>query len=207
MAAIYSRIYTENPNLKQIRQASDLLEGGGIVIYPTDSVYAIGCDIRSARAIDKIARHKGTNPSNPDMSLLFYDLSQLSEYTIIHDNNIFKLIKRNTPGPFTFIVNSNNQISRLFKSKKKTVGIRIPSNQIVLNIISELGYPLISTSVHDQDAIVEYTTDPELIYEKYRDFADMVIDGGYGHNEASTVVDCTGDEPEVIRQGLGNLEW
>lgn len=207
MAAIYSRIYTENPNLKQIRQASDLLEGGGIVIYPTDSVYAIGCDIRSARAIDKIARHKGTNPSNPDMSLMFYDLSQLSEYTIIHDNNIFKLIKRNTPGPFTFIVNSNNQISRLFKSKKKTVGIRIPSNQIVLNIISELGYPLISTSVHDQDAIVEYTTDPELIYEKYRDFADMVIDGGYGHNEASTVVDCTGDEPEVIRQGLGNLEW
>jgi len=207
MASTFIRIYPENPNHRHIRQAAEVLQKGGIVIYPTDSVYAIGCDIRSAKAIEKIARHKGTNPSNPDMSLMFHDLSQLSEYTIIHDNNIFKLIKRNTPGPFTFIVQANNQISRLFKSKKKTVGIRIPSNQVVLNIIQELGYPLISTSVHDPDEIIEYTTDPELINEKYRDFADMVIDGGYGNNEASTVVDCTGDEPEIVRQGIGELEW
>lgn len=207
MAANLIRIFPENPNEKHVRNAVSVLEGGGVVIYPTDSVYAIGCDIRANRAIEKIARHKGTNPSNPDMSLMFHDLSQLSEYTIIRDNNIFKLIKRNTPGPFTFIVQANSQIPKLFKNRKKTIGIRIPSNQVVLSLISELGYPLISTSVHDNDEIIEYTTDPELIFEKYRDFADMVIDGGYGNNEPSTVVDCTGDEPEITRQGIGILEW
>ncbi len=185
----------------------DVLEKGGIVIYPTDSVYAIGCDIRCNKAIEKIAKHKGFDPTRPNMSILFHDLSQLAEYTIIRDNNIFKLIKRNTPGPFTFIVQANNQIPKLFKSKKKTVGIRIPSSKIVLSIVRELGSPLITTSVHDQDEIVEYTTDPELIYEKYRDFADIVIDGGFGNNEATTVVDCTGDEPEIIRQGIADLEY
>ncbi len=185
----------------------DVLEKGGIVIYPTDSVYAIGCDIRCNKAIEKIAKHKGFDPTRPNMSILFHDLSQLAEYTIIRDNNIFKLIKRNTPGPFTFIVQANNQIPKLFKSKKKTVGIRIPSSQIVLSMVQELGSPLITTSVHDQDEIVEYTTDPELIYEKYRDFADIVIDGGYGNNEATTVVDCTGGEPEIIRQGIADLEY
>lgn len=207
MAASFIRIFGENPNLRHIRQVVEVLEGGGVVIYPTDSVYAIGCDIRSNRAIEQIARHKGTNPDNPDMSIMFHDLSQLSEYTIIRDNNIFKLIKRNTPGPFTFIVNANNQIPGLFKNRKKTVGIRIPGNSIVLAIIAELGYPLISTSVHDNDEVIEYTTDPELIYEKYRDFADIVVDGGYGNNEPSTVVDCTSEEPEIVRQGIGILEW
>ena len=200
------RIYNENPNPKQIRQIVDLLEDGGIIIYPTDTVYAMGCDIMATNAIEKISRFKGLNPQNPELSLIFHDMSQLSEYTIIHDNNIFKLLKRNLPGPFTFIVQANNQIPKLFKNKKKTVGIRIPDNNIVLELVRELGRPIIKTSIHDPDELIEYTTDPELIYEKYRDFTDTVIDGGFGKNEASTIVDCTGDEIVVVRQGLGVLD-
>lgn len=200
------KIYQENPNPKHIRQIVDLLEAGGIIIYPTDTVYAMGCDIKANKSIDRIARFKGLNPENPDLSLIFHDMSQLSEYTIIRDNALFKLLKRNLPGPFTFIVRANNQIPKLFKNKKKTVGIRIPHNSIVLELVKELGRPIITTSIHDPDEIIEYTTDPELIHEKYREFADIVIDGGYGKNEASTIVDCTGDEPEIIRQGLGILE-
>jgi tRNA threonylcarbamoyl adenosine modification protein (Sua5/YciO/YrdC/YwlC family) len=166
----------------------------------------MGCDIKANKAIERIAQYKGLNPKNPDLSLIFHDMSQLSEYTIVRDNSIFKLLKRNLPGAFTFIVRANNQIPKLFKNKKKTVGIRIPDNNIVLELVRELGRPLITTSIHDPDEIIEYTTDPELIYEKFRDFADVVIDGGYGRNEASTIVDCTGDEIEIIRQGLGNLE-
>jgi tRNA threonylcarbamoyl adenosine modification protein (Sua5/YciO/YrdC/YwlC family) len=166
----------------------------------------MGCDIKANRSIEKIARMKGLNPKNPDLSLIFHDMSQLSEYTVIRDNTVFKLLKRNLPGPFTFIVQANNQIPKMFKNKKKTVGIRIPDNSIVLELVKELGRPIITTSVHDQDEVIEYTTDPELIFEKYHDFADLVIDGGYGKNEASTIVDCTGDEPFIIRQGLGILE-
>jgi tRNA threonylcarbamoyl adenosine modification protein (Sua5/YciO/YrdC/YwlC family) len=200
------KIYPENPNQKHIRQVVDLLEVGGIIIYPTDTVYAMGCDIKATRSIEKIARLKGLNPKNPDLSLIFHDMSQLSEYTVIRDNTVFKLLKRNLPGPFTFIVQANNQIPKMFKNKKKTVGIRIPDNSIVLELVKELGRPIITTSVHDQDEVIEYTTDPELIFEKYHDFADLVIDGGYGKNEASTIVDCTGDKIEIIRQGLGVLE-
>jgi len=201
------KIYPENTNPKYIRQVVDILEVGGIIIYPTDTVYAMGCDIKANKAIEKIARLKNLNPNNPDLSLIFHDMSQLSEYTVIRDNTIFKLLKRNLPGPFTFIVKANNQIPKMFKNKKKTVGIRIPSNTIVLELVRELGRPIITTSVHDPDEIIEYTTDPELINEKYRDFADIVIDGGYGKNEASTIVDCTGEEIQIIRQGLGILEW
>jgi tRNA threonylcarbamoyl adenosine modification protein (Sua5/YciO/YrdC/YwlC family) len=195
------RIYNENP--KHIRQVVDLLEDGGIIIYPTDTVYAMGCDILKTKSIEKIAKFKGLNPKNPELSLIFHDMSQLSEYTIIRDNTIFKLLKRNLPGPFTFIVQANNQIPKLFKNKKKTVGIRIPDNNIILELVRELGRPIITTSIHDPDEVIEYTTDPELIYEKYCDFTDAVIDGGYGRNEASTIVDCTGEELEIIRQGLG----
>lgn len=201
------RIYEENPEGKKIRQIVDILENDGIIIYPTDTVYAMGCSINSKKAIDKIARFKGLNPKNPDMSLIFHDMSQLSEYTIVHDNNIFKLLKRNLPGPFTFIVLANSQIPKLFTGKKKTVGIRIPDNSIVLEIVKELGKPLITTSIHDPDEVIEYITDPGLIYEKYRNFADAVIDGGTGKNEASTVIDCTGEEIEIIREGLGVLEF
>ena len=201
------RIYPENPNPKHIRRVVDMLGSGGIIIYPTDTVYAMGCDIKANKSIEKIARFKGHNPENPDLSIIFLDMSQLSEYTIIRDNSIFKLLKRNLPGPFTFIVKANNQIPILFKNRKKTVGIRIPDNTIIHELVRELGRPIITTSIHDQDEIIEYTTDPELIYEKYRDFADIVIDGGYGSNEASTIVDCTGEEIMIVRQGLGILEW
>jgi tRNA threonylcarbamoyl adenosine modification protein (Sua5/YciO/YrdC/YwlC family) len=200
------RIYPENPNTKHIRQVVDVMEAGGIIIYPTDTVYAMGCDIKATKAIEKIARFKGLNPENPDLSLIFHDMSQLSEYTIVRDNPTFKLLKRNLPGPFTFILRANSQIPRMFKNKKKTVGIRIPDNPIVLELVRELGRPIITTSVHDPDEIIEYTTDPELIHEKFNGFADIVVDGGYGKNEASTIVDCTGDEPLVIREGLGVLE-
>jgi tRNA threonylcarbamoyl adenosine modification protein (Sua5/YciO/YrdC/YwlC family) len=203
---MFVKLYPENPNPIQIRKIARILELDGIIIYPTDTVYAMGCSIKSPRAIEKIARFKGLNPLNPDLSIIFHDMSQLSEYTIIHDNNIFKLLKRNLPGPFTFIVPANNQIPKLFKNKKKTVGIRIPDNNIVLELVRELGMPVITTSIHDQDEVIEYTTDPELIFEKFREFADVVVDGGYGKNEASTIVDCTGDEIVIVRQGLGELE-
>jgi tRNA threonylcarbamoyl adenosine modification protein (Sua5/YciO/YrdC/YwlC family) len=201
------KIYPENPNPRHIRKVVDVLEAEGIIIYPTDTVYAMGCDVRANKSIEKIARFKEMNPLNPDMSIIFHDMSQLSEYTVIRDNSLFKLLKRNLPGPFTFIVKANNQIPKLFKNKKKTVGIRIPDNNIILDIVRELGRPIITTSIHDPDSLIEYTTDPELIHEKYRDFVDIVIDGGFGKNEASTVVDCTTDDINIIRQGLGVLEF
>ena len=200
------RIYPENPDPGRIRKVVEVLDQGGIIIYPTDTVYAIGCDIKANKSIEKIDRMKGLDPRNPDMSLIFHDMSQLSEYTTIRDNSVFKLLKRNLPGPFTFIVQANNQIPKMFKNKKKTVGIRIPDNTIVLELVRELGRPIITTSIHDPDEVIEYTTDPELIYEKYNDIAEIIIDGGYGRNEASTVVDCTTDEFTILRQGLGLLE-
>lgn len=200
------RVYNENPNQKHIRMIVDMLEEGAIIIYPTDTVYAMGCDINATRSIEKIARFKGLNPKNPDLSLIFHDMSQLSEYTTIKDNNIFKLLKRNLPGPFTFIVQANKQIPKIFKNNKKTVGIRIPNHNILLELVRDLGRPIVTTSIHDPDEIIEYTTDPELIYEKYSEFVDAVIDGGYGKNEASTIVDCTGDDVLILRQGLGLLE-
>ena len=200
------KIYSENPSKKYIRMIVDILQQGGIIIYPTDTVYAMGCDIKAVKAIEKIASFKGHNPNNPDLSIIFHSMSQLSEYTIIRDNNIFKLMKRNLPGPFTFIVQANNQIPKMFKNKKKTVGVRIPRNNITLEIVRENGRPLITTSIHNDGEILEYTTDPELIHEKYRDIVDIVVDGGYGSNEPSTVVDCTGEEIVIVRQGLGELQ-
>jgi len=201
------KIHPENPSQRQILKVVEVLGKGEIIIYPTDTVYGMGCDIGQARAIEKIARTKGANPLNPDFSFIFYDLSHLSEYTSPVDNRVFKLMKRNLPGPFTFILKANNQIPKIFKKQKKTVGIRIPDNKIVLELVKELGRPILTTSIRDPDEVIEYTTDPELIHEKYDNFVGMVIDGGYGKNEPSTIVDCTGEEPVVIRQGLGELEW
>ena len=201
------KIYPENPNPAYVRRVTFVLEQGGVVIYPTDTIYAMGCDIRASKAIDRIARFKGLNPGNPDMSMIFESMSQLSEYTVIHDNNLFRLLKRNLPGPFTFIVPANNQIPAMFKHKKKTLGIRIPDNSITMAIVRDLGRPLMTTSIHEDDEIMEYITDPELIHEKYYDFAYLVVDGGFGSNVPSTVVDCTGPEPVILRQGMGILEY
>ena len=201
------QIHPENPGQRQITSVVKTLSRGGIVIYPTDTVYGMGCDIKHGKAIEKIARIKGVSPRNPSLSFIFSDISQISEYTRPIENPIFKLLKRNLPGPFTFILKANNLVPKLFKGQKKTIGIRIPDCTIIREIVRELGRPVLSTSIHDEDEILEYTTDPELIHEKYQKLADIVINGGFGKNEASTIVDCTGDELEILRQGLGMLEY
>jgi tRNA threonylcarbamoyl adenosine modification protein (Sua5/YciO/YrdC/YwlC family) len=199
------KIYPENPNYKHISKVVEVLQKGGVIIYPTDTVYGIGCDIHNHKAAEKIAQLKGLKPEKAMFSIICHNLSQLSDYTRPINNSVFKLMKKNLPGPFTFILNANNKVPSLFQSNKKTVGIRIPDNTILLEVVKEFGSPLLTTSVHDDDEIIEYTTDPELIHERYRDMVDLVIDGGYGQNIASTVVDCTGDEPVIIRQGIGEL--
>ncbi|MBK6962749.1 MAG: threonylcarbamoyl-AMP synthase [Bacteroidales bacterium] len=199
------KIYPENPNPRQIRLVIECLMDGGIIIYPTDTVYGIGCDIFKSKAIERIAQIKGINASKANFSFICNDLSQLSDFCKPISNDVFKLMRKNLPGPFTFILNANNNVPKLIQSKKKTVGIRIPDNNIPLEIVRELGHPIMSTSVHDDDEIIEYTTDPELIYEKFQNLADIVIDGGYGDNEPSTVIDCTLDEIVIVREGKGIL--
>jgi tRNA threonylcarbamoyl adenosine modification protein (Sua5/YciO/YrdC/YwlC family) len=200
------KIYPENPAPKHIKMVIETLEAGGVVIFPTDTVYALGCSIYQPKAIDKIAQLKGIKKEKANFSFIFNDLSMLSEFTKPFENSTFRLMRKNLPGPFTFILSANNNVPKIFQSKKKTIGIRIPENNILTTIIEELGHPLVTTSIHDDDEIIEYTTDPELIHEKFKDKVNLVIDGGYGDNQASTVVDCTGDEPEIIRQGKGILE-
>jgi len=199
------RIHPDNPSERQIRMVVECLRDGGIVIYPTDTIYGIGCDIFKVKSVEKIAELRGLKPGKTTFSFICHDLSQLSEFTRPIENPIFKVMKANLPGPFTFILNANNNVPRHIQSKRKTVGIRIPDNQIALEIVRQLGNPIMSTSVHDDDEIIEYTTDPELIYEKFQDKVDIVIDGGYGGNIPSTVVDCTDGEIVVIREGKGEL--
>jgi tRNA threonylcarbamoyl adenosine modification protein (Sua5/YciO/YrdC/YwlC family) len=199
------KIYPENPNYKHVSRVIDVLLKGGVIIYPTDSVYGMGCDIHNRKAVEKVYRIKGIKPEKASFSIICHSLSQLSDYTRPISNNVFKLMKKNLPGPFTFILKANNKVPDIFQSNKKTIGIRIPNNNVLLEIVKEFGSPLLTTSVHDEDQIIEYTTDPELIHEKYKDVVDMVIDGGYGQNIPSTIVDCTGEETVIIRQGIGVL--
>ena len=201
------RLFNENPNPREVRQVVEVLQSGGIIIYPTDTVYGIGCDITNSKAVEKIARFKGIKIEKANFSFICSDLSQLSDYTRPISNTVFKLMKKNLPGPFTFILEANNNVPKYFKGKKKTVGIRVPDNNIIRDIVAELGNPILSTSIHDEDEILEYSTDPELIYEKYQDFADIVIDGGYGELLPSTIVDCSKDEIEILREGKGTLEF
>ncbi len=201
------RIYPENPNPKAIEQVVDCLRHGGIVIYPTDTIYGLGCAIDNHTAVEKIIRFKGINTKKAHLSFICYDLSHISDYIKPISNATFKLMKKNLPGAFTFVLNANNNIPKLFKNNKKTVGIRVPDNSIIREIVKELGSPILSTSVKDDDEILEYTTDPELIHEKFAQIADLVIDGGYGDNEPSTIVDCTGETVDIIRQGKGVLEF
>ncbi|WP_026055132.1 L-threonylcarbamoyladenylate synthase [Anaerophaga thermohalophila] len=201
------KIYPENPNPREVEKVVDILRNGGIVIYPTDTVYGLGCDINHTKALEKIARIKGINPRKDHLSIICHDLSHLSDYTKPLDSTTFKLIKKNLPGPFTFILPASNNVPKFFKSSKKTIGLRIPDNNIITEIVRQLGNPILSTSIKDDDDVLEYTTDPELIHEKYKDVVDAVIDGGYGDNVASTIVDCTnGPVFEIIREGKGELE-
>ena len=197
------RMYEENPAQRHIRMICDILRDGGIIIYPTDTVYGLGCDIYQQKAVERIARLKGLKTQNAKFSFIVSDLSHLSDYTSRVNNDIFKLMKANLPGPFTFILHASSNVPKILKNKKKTVGIRIPDNNIILEIVRELGHPILTTSIHDDDSIIDYTTDPELIHENFKDLVDLVIDGGYGGNIPSTVIDCTGSEPVVVREGAG----
>jgi tRNA threonylcarbamoyl adenosine modification protein (Sua5/YciO/YrdC/YwlC family) len=201
--AMLIKIYPENPNGKEIDKVVQILQDGGLIIYPTDTVYAIGCDALNVKAVEKICKMKGINPEKSNLSIICYDLSNISEYARL-DNFTFKLMKKNLPGAFTFILNTTSSLPKIYKNKK-TVGIRVPDNNIIRELVNSLGNPILTTSVKDDDEMLEYSTDPELIYEKYKDQVDVVIDGGYGGIEASTIVDCTDGEPEIIRQGKGEL--
>ena len=200
------KIYPENTNQKEIQKVVAHLKKGGLFIFPTDTVYSIGCDLSNSRAVEKMARIKGVKLKDANFSLICYDLSHLSDFCKPMDNSVFKMMKKALPGAFTFILKANNNVPKLFKANKKTIGIRVPDNNIIREVVKELGNPVVSTSVHDDDEVVEYTTDPELIHEKYANDIDLVIDGGYGKNVASTVIDCTDGEPVIIRQGLGLVD-
>lgn len=200
------KIYSENPNERAIEQVADVLRKGGIIIYPTDTVYGLGCDITNQKAIEKIARIRNIKPEKANFSFICYDLSHISDYIKPIDNTTFRLLKKALPGPFTFIFNASHAVPKLLSSNKKTVGIRVPDNNIARCIVKVLGNPILSTSIHDDDDIIEYSTDPELIHEKYQDLVDIVIDGGYGENIPSTIVDCTSGDFEIIREGKGILE-
>ena len=206
MSAELIKIYPENPNLKQILKVVEVLRNGGVIIYPTDTVYGMGCDITNQKAIERVCQIKGIKPQKQNFSFICYDLSNIADYTRAIGTPVFKMMKKALPGPFTFILNANNNVPRLLNNKKKTVGIRVPDHNIPRMLVKELGQPILTTSIKDDDDIIEYSTDPELIHEKYKDRVDLVIDGGYGNNIASTVIDCTMDEIVVVREGLGELE-
>ena len=201
----FIKIYEENPNPKEIQKIVKILKSGGLIIYPTDTVYGLGCDFTNAKALEKIARIKGVKLEKSNFSFICNDLSHLSDYVKQIDTPTFKILKRALPGPYTFILPGSTTLPKVFK-KKKTVGIRVPDNAIARILVETLGNPIVSTSIHDDDDVIEYTTDPELIYEKWKGIVDVVIDGGYGDNEASTVIDLTDSEPFVIREGKGSLD-
>jgi tRNA threonylcarbamoyl adenosine modification protein (Sua5/YciO/YrdC/YwlC family) len=199
------KIYPENPNERSIQQIVDCLKKGGVIICPTDTVYGFACDIFNTKAIERICRIKGINPKKANFSFICYDLSHIADYSRV-DNHVFKLMKRSLPGAFTFILPARSNVPDIFQSNKRTVGIRVPDNNIPREIVRFLGNPILSSSVHTDDDLVEYSTDPELMWEKYRDVVDMVVDGGYGDIQYSTVMDCTGPEIEIVREGKGNIE-
>lgn len=197
------RLYEENTNMRDVDRIVEVLKNGGLAIYPTDTVYALGCDALNVRAVEKICKLKNINPAKTNLSIICHDLGNISEYAKV-SNQVFKLMKKNLPGPFTFILNATTNLPKIYKNRKE-VGIRVPDNAIIRTLVRELGNPILTTSIHDDDEIIEYSTDPELIYEKYMNIVDAVIDGGYGGVEPSTIIDCTGEDFIVSRQGKGIL--
>ena len=202
--AEFIKIYENKPSEAAIQKVVAVLRNGGLVIYPTDTVYGLGCDITNSKALERIARIKGIKLEKANFSFVCHDLSNLSDYVKQIDTPTFKILKHHLPGPYTFILPGNNNLPKEFK-KKSTVGIRVPANAIALEIVKQLGNPIVSTSIHDEDEVLEYSTDPQLIFEKWQNLVDLVIDGGYGDNVGSTIVDLSGYEPVLIRAGKG--EW
>ncbi len=205
MAAEFIKIYPQNPDPRKLQRVVQILKDGGIAIYPTDTVYGMGCDIHNARAVEKVARIKGIKPQKNDFSFICYDLSHIADYARV-SNAAFKLMKKVLPGPYTFILDANNHVPKLLNTNKKHVGIRVPDHIIPRSMVRELGNPIITTSIKDEDEIIEYSTDPELIFEKFQHLVDVVIDGGYGGNTGSTIIDATTDDFEIIREGLGDIQ-
>jgi len=199
------KIHPETPGQRQVQKAVDILRAGGTLIFPTDTVYGLGCDVYNHKAVHKVGLIKGVDPAKANFSLICHSLSQLSDYARHVNNPTFKLMKQHLPGPYTFILEANSNVPRIFRSRKKTIGIRIPDNNIILEIVRGLGNAIITTSIHDEDIVLDYTTDPELIHDQYKSRVDAVIDGGFGRNIPSTVIDCTGAEPVILRQGIGDV--
>lgn len=202
---MYIKLFEDNPSERDILKVTEILKDGGVIIYPTDTIYAIGCDINNVKAVQRVCQLKGIKPEKANFSMICRDLSNIAAYAKVN-NEVFKVMKHNLPGPFTFVLPATNKLPNVLMNRRKTIGIRIPNNYIVMSVVEELGNPLLTTSVKADDDVVEYITDPELIYERYEKLVDLVIDGGYGQNVASTVVDCSGDSIEIIRQGIGQLE-
>lgn len=205
MAAEFIKLFEENPDPRKIQQIVDLLKDGAVIIYPTDTIYGLGCDLTNRKAIDKLCWVKGIKPGKINLSFICEDMSHISDYVKNLSTPTFKLMKKNLPGPFTFILPANSNVPKIVNANKKTVGIRIPNNNIPIALVKALGNPLITTSIKDNDDIVEYPTDPEEIYESFKNLVDVVIDGGYGNNNPSTVIDCTKEPAEIVREGLGEI--
>lgn len=206
MTAELIKLYEENPDQKKMDKIIEVLRNGGVIIYPTDTVYGIGCDIFNQKAVERVCRIKGINPAKNNLSFICYDLSDISNYVKHLSTPVFKIMKKALPGPFTFILESNSSVPKILNAKKKSVGIRIPDHNIPRTIVKQLGNPIITTSIRDEDDVIEYSTDPSLIYEKFANLVDIVIDGGYGDNIASTIVDCTKESYEIVREGKGDIE-
>lgn len=204
MAAEFIKLFEENPKQNQIEHIAEVLRDGGLVIYPTDTIYGLGCDIFNTKALDKVKRLKGFKGKDMRLSFICHDLSHIAEYAKV-DTPVFKLMKKALPGPYTFLLNATSKVPKILSVKKKNIGIRVPDNNIPREIVRALGNPIITTSIH-RDDVTEYATDPELIYDEFKDLVDIIIDGGYGRVTPSTVVDCSGDQPVVIREGLGDIE-
>lgn len=201
------KINPDNPEGRKIDQVVDALNDGGIIIYPTDTVYGLGCDIENDKAVERICQLRGLDPKKAMLAMICRDISQVSEYAQQIDNPVFRLLKRNLPGPFTFVLNAANSVPKMFKNRKKTIGVRVPDHQVPQAIIEKLGRPILTTSLKSDDEILEYVTDPEAIFEDFKKLVDIVIDSGPGGNTPSTVVDCTDEKPVVLRLGAGILEF
>ena len=206
MPATLLRIHPENPEGRKIKQAIEIIKDGGVIIYPTDTIYGLGCDITNNKAVERICRIKDIKPNKANFSFICPDLSNIAFYTKPFSSNIYKIMRKNLPGPFTFILKASNQVPKMLKNNRKQVGIRVPNSPIVSHLLEQLDDPIMSTSISMPDDITPYPTDPEEIYEQYKHQVDLTIDGGFGGNQPSTIVDCTGNTPELIREGLGIWE-